>query len=87
MTVYQKTTVRITFADADGNELMHVVDLPGRIETITQMECFYRTGYSTEPIDLIAPSGVFDPDDNTYTGLFEEGAYQQVPVDDDTKED
>jgi len=87
MTMYQKTTVRITFADADGNEIMHTIDLPGRVETITQMECFYRTGYPTEPIDLIAPPGAFDPDSNPYTGLFEEGTYQLVPVEDDTKED
>jgi hypothetical protein len=87
MTGYSKTTVRITFQDVDGNEITHVIDLPGRVETITQMECFYRTGYPTEPIDLIAPSGAFDHDDNPYTGLFEEGGYQTVPVDDDTKED
>jgi len=86
MTGYAMTTVRITFEDSNGNELMHTIDLPGRVETITQMECFYRTGYPTEPIDLIAPPGAIDPD-NPYTGFFEEGGYQLVPVDDDTKED
>jgi hypothetical protein len=84
---YQKTSVRITFQDADGEEITHEADLPGRVETVTRMEFFYRTGYPTEPIDLIAPPGAFDPDNNPYTGLFEEGAYQLVPVDDDTKED
>lgn len=83
MSGYEKTTVRITFQDAEGNEIMHTIDLPGRVETITQMECFYRTGYPTEPIDLIAPLGTINIKNNPYAGLFEEGTYQIVPVDDE----
>jgi hypothetical protein len=72
------TTVRITWEDRQGNAQSGTVDIPGRPDKLVSIEYFYRAGCFAEPLDLTAPDGVTDFEDNPYLDLFERDGYKII---------